>query len=116
MRVHLRNVVESALERGVVKGHHRITKLPKKKQEDFEVVVTTMMKSIWESLDGIIDFTDDDDEPDAKAGSKERTGIGFHSVEAVSNEEVHPSEERHADDEDDEDIIPLDILYRLHNQ
>lgn len=118
MRVHLRNVVESALEKGVVKGQHRITKLPKKKQENFDVVVNTMMKSIWESLDGIIDFTDDDEEPDNTEVTKKP--VGFHLVDAVSDKET-PRPKDSPDDEDDEDdddddVVPLDILYRLRKE
>lgn len=115
MRVHLRNVVESALERGVVKGHHRITKLPKKKQDDFDVVVDTMMKSIWESLDGIIDFTDDDEDSKDGPSGKDRAGIGFHTTDAVSTDSIVPEDDGENDDDDD-DIVPLDVLYRVHTR
>lgn len=106
MRVHLRNVVHSAIERGLVVGYHRVNKLTKPQQKDMDVVVDTMLKSVWECLDGIIDFRDDDEEmDDEKAG---RPQIGFQSVDAVSNE-VLPINE----DDESEDIVPLDILYRI---
>ena len=90
MRVHLRNVVQSAIERGLVVGHHRVSKLPKTQQKDMDAFVDTMMKSVWESLDGIIDFRDDDEEVGNDDG---RPRIGFQSVDAVSGTMLPRSEE-----------------------
>lgn len=106
MRVHLRNVVHSAIERGLVVGHHRVGKLPKPQQKDMDAVVDTMMKSVWESLDGIIDFRDDDEEVGNDDG---RPRIGFQSVDAVSNEILSVEE-----DEGDDAIVSLDVLHRIH--
>ena len=113
MRVHLRNVVQSAIERGLVMGHHRVTKLSKPQQKDMNMVVDTMMKSVWESLDGIIDFRDDDDTTGQE--DNERPRIGFQSVDAVADT-ILPSEEEEDEDEDDDDdaIVPLDVLHRIH--
>ena len=108
MRVHLRNVVHSAIERGLVVGHHRVNKLTKPQQKDMDVVVDTMLKSVWECLDGIIDFRDDDEEMDGEGAGRPR--IGFHSVDAVSNE-VLPIDE---DEDDDDAVVPLDVLHRIH--
>lgn len=107
MRVHLRNVVHSAIERGLVVGHHRVAKLPKPQQKDMDAIVDTMMKSVWESLDGIIDFRDEDQDHEGSDGERPRS-IGFQSVDAVSNDALIPEH-----DDDDEDIIPLDTLYRI---
>lgn len=112
MRVHLKNVVQSALEKGVVVGYHRVEKLSKHKRSDMDAVVDTMMKSLWESLDGIIDFTDEDDPP-VKGQERAAGGIGFHSADAVSTTSVGDDVEEDPYD-DDEDIVPLDVLYRLH--
>ena len=110
MRVHLRNVVQSAIERGLVVGHHRLTKLSKSRQNDMDTFVDTLTKSVWESLDGIIDFRDDDHaENDEEDGGRAR--IGFQSVDAIG--EVAP--ELPEEDEDDDDaIVPLDVLHRIH--
>jgi len=107
MRVHLRNVVRSAIERGLVVGHHRVNKLPKLQQKDMDAVVDTMMKSVWESLDGIIDFRDEEHDHDDMGGERSRS-IGFQSVDAVSNAALIPEP-----DDDDDDIIPLDMLHRI---
>lgn len=105
MRVHLKNVVHSAMERGVVVGYHRITKLPKTKRNNSDVVVDTMLQSIWESLDGIIDFTDDDDE---KSPDKHNHAIGFSTADAVGD-----TKPEHKSDEDEEEDLSLEILHRL---
>jgi len=109
MRVHLRNVVQSAIERGLVVGHHRVSKLPKTQQKDMDAFVDTMMKSVWESLDGIIDFRDDDEEVGNDDG---RPRIGFQSVDAVSGTMLPAEEEI----EDDDDIVPLDVLHRIREK
>jgi fructose-1,6-bisphosphatase len=106
MRVHLRNVVHTAIERGLVVGHHRVSKLPKPQQKDMDAVVDTMMKSVWESLDGIIDFRDEEHDHHEHGEDERARSIGFQSVDAVSNETLTP-------ELDDEDIIPLDTLHRI---
>jgi hypothetical protein len=113
MRVHLRNVVHSAIERGLVVGHHRVNKLSKPQQKDMDMVVDTMMKSVWESLDGIIDFRDDDEAAHHDDDEADRPRIGFQSVDAIADTML-PSEEEEEDDEDDDDaIVPLDVLHRI---
>jgi hypothetical protein len=110
MRVHLRNVVESAVERGVVMGHHRVSKLPRQKQKDPDVVVDTFLKSIWESLDGIIDFTDDGLEHDDEDKPSPRI-TGF-QADAIADT-ILPSDEEYEDEEEDA-TIPLNVLHRIH--
>lgn len=110
MRVHLRNVVESAIERGLVVGHHRVSKLPKQQQKDIDAFVDTMLKSVWESLDGIIDFSDDGPESDENDDA-DRPRIGFHSVEAIGGTAATPNE----DEDDDDAVVPLDVLHRIHS-
>lgn len=103
MRVHLRNVVYSALERGLVVGHHRVNKLPKLEQKNMDTVVYTMMKSLWESLDGIIDFRDDDSKEE---DGESRAKIGFQSADAIADTILEV-------EEDEDDIVPLDVLHRI---
>lgn len=103
MRVHLKNVVHSAVERGIVVGYHRLNKLAKTQQHDDHVRVDTMLKSIWESLDGIIDFTDDGEDPPAG----EKRPIGFATADAVSDTAV-------TDEPNEDDVIPLDVLHRVN--
>lgn len=109
MRVHLRNVVYSAVERGVVMGQHRVGKLSKHKQKDIDLVVDTLMKSIWESLDDVMDFTDGSDEQDDP--SERPSQIGFHT-DAVSGD-VLPDQD---DDEDEEDKMTRETLHRVHRR
>lgn len=111
MRVHLKNVVHSAMERGVVVGYHRIDKLPQQKRSDSDTIVDTILASIWEALDGIIDFSDDDGHDDDR-----RRPIGF-VADAVSNTTLDPVDgaatPTEDDDDDDDGIVPLDVLYRV---
>jgi hypothetical protein len=111
MRVHLKNVVHSAVERGLVIGYHRLQKLPKIKRANSDVMVDTFLKSIWECLDGIIDFTDEDDAPSGE--KKDGRTIGF-AADAVSDTDVTDPEE---DTEDEEDgLLPYDVLHRVHRE
>lgn len=110
MRVHLKNVVQSAVERGVVVGYHRINSLPKTKRANNDIMIDTMLTSIWESLDGIIDFRDDD-EDDGGNGKSAHKKIGFEHTDAVSTAEVSTEDEY-----EDNDIVPLDDLYRVHRR
>jgi len=105
MRVHLRNVVYSALERGLVMGYHRVNKLPKHQQKNKDSVINAVMKSLWESLDKVIDFRDD--ETEEKDEPLERA-IGFQSVDAVATNVVKPKEDK----DNADDSISLDVLYR----
>mgnify|MGYP006285400217 CR=1 FL=1 len=50
MRVHLRNVVHSAIERGLVVGHHRVNKLTKPKETYMDVVVAMMLSQSMQSV------------------------------------------------------------------
>jgi hypothetical protein len=110
MRVHLKKVMQSAVEQGVVVGYHRIDKLPKNKRANTDVMVDTMLMSIWESLDGIIDFTDDGEETESQ-----KKMIGF-QADAVSMIPAISEDEAEADDDEDDDIVPLDTLYRVHRR
>lgn len=107
MRLHLKNVVHSAVERGVAVGCHRLSKLSKVKRANNDIMVDTILHSIWESLDGIIDFTDDSEGMSEESLSER--AIGF-STDAVSDTVIHGKE----DEEDEEYRIPLTIIHRLH--
>lgn len=107
MRVHLHNVVYSAIERGVVMGHHRVSKLSRQKQKDPDVIVDTMIKSIWESLDGIIDFTDEGAEEEEEERSSR---IGF-TADAVADSVVD-TEEKY--EEESDEVLPLETKHRIH--
>ena len=117
MRVHLKNVVHSAIEKGVVVGYHRVSKLPARKRKNSDVVINTILTGIWESLDGIIDFADDDSE----SSEKKPRNIGF-GVDAISDIPVDADENSDIDDdEDEEDVdgadaaVPLNVIHRIHN-
>lgn len=107
MRVHLKNVVQSAIEKGVVVGYHRVSKLPARKRNNGDVVITTILTGIWESLDGIIDFTDDDSD----SSEKKSRAIGF-GVDAISDVSVDTEDEEDVDGADA--TIPLNVIHRIH--
>ena len=92
MRVFLKNVVIAALERGVASGYYQVITLPKTKRANSEIVVATILTSVWKSLDGIIDFSDDDE---GGGAAKPSRPAGF-SVGAVSSTALIP------DDDDEE--------------
>lgn len=78
MRVHLRNVVDTAINHGLLSGYTKFIQLPKKQQLDPNVFVTLMKKTMWESLDVVIDFNEDDESNESASAPP---SIGF----AVSN-------------------------------
>ena len=89
-------------------GHHRVSKLPRQKQKNPDVIIDTMLKSIWESLDGIIDFTDDGMESDEDERPAAR--IGF-QADLVADTMLTPDEEF---EDEDEDSLTLHELHRVH--
>lgn len=119
MRIHLRNVINHALERGIKTGYRNSvrkaksaakTAKPTKKttttkskvaEMNREQFMGTILESIWKSLDEIVDFRDEDmqDNPDDKRQ------IGFAATDAVAN---LMTEEFEFDDDFDE---PEDIVY-----
>lgn len=79
MKIHLRNVIGAALEKGVVLGFHRANKTASGAPQidgDAEAFCNTMMKTIWECLDPMVDFTDEDTSDDDVAK------IGFEPTDA----------------------------------
>ena len=96
MRVFLKNVIIAALERGVASGYHQTIALPKTKRANSEIVVATILTSVWKSLDGIIDFSDDEE---GGGAAKPSRPAGF-SVGAVSSTTLNPDDD---DDDDDEE-------------
>lgn len=93
-------------------GHHRVNKLPTRQQKNMDAVVDIMMKSVWESLDGIINFHDDDHE-ETSAHSDDRNRIGFHVTDAIG-EPVAPPQSEDEDEDDDDAVVPLDVIHRIH--
>ncbi len=81
MRVFLKNIVTIALEQGVVSGLHQVTKLPKTKRTNPDIVAATILTSVWKSLDNIVDFKEEDEDDDDAV--KRSAPMGF-SVAGVS--------------------------------
>lgn len=109
MRIHFRNVIGSAIERGVIVGFHRAMTPIKKKgsgrskttksvPRTHEESVQVILDCIWESLDTIVDF---DDEGQGANDEEESSGnqIGF-STDLVSNIGVESDEDFEDDAED----------------
>ncbi len=109
MQIFLKNVVAAALERGIVAGYHQVTTLPKTKRANPEVVVDILLKSVWKSLDGIIDFRDGDELESAKS---ERT-VGFGSTDVVSSTTLSSEKEN---DDDEKNFLSRERSYRIHKQ
>ena len=79
MRVFLKNIVTIALEQGVVSGLHQVTKLPKTKRTNPDIVAATILTSVWKSLDNIVDFKEEDEDDAVRRSAP----MGF-SVAGVS--------------------------------
>lgn len=94
MRVHLQNVIGSAIERGVREGYCRASKVAQfdKLVEMDEKFINTMLDHIWQSLDDFVDFSEPEDN---NSGNRP---IGF--VDATSTQWLpdRPS--------DDEQVVP----------
>lgn len=112
MRIHFRNVIGSAIERGVILGFHRAMTPIKKKgsgrskttksiPRTHEESVQVILDCIWESLDTIVDFDDDGQGSDEEESSGNQ--IGF-STDLVSNVGV----------ESDEDFDDAEDVFRTH--
>jgi len=110
MRVHIKNIVASAISRGLIDGFDSVKAdiQRKKLSEDAEVVALGKIGlAIWRELDDVIDFSDEDD--DAGAAKNGKTPMGFSAttpeptvqVDAVSSQTL-PNDE---DEEDDEDEV-----------
>jgi hypothetical protein len=85
MRINVKNVIATALLRGIATGYiksHRTTPTDK----ELERVVNTISECVWESLDELIDFSHEDDE-------KKSGRIGFDSADAVSDTELTEDDE-----------------------
>lgn len=110
MRVHLRNVVHAALERGMVAGYQRVNKLGKPQQKDLGIVIPMMMECVWASLDGLVDFRDDDDPDASQEHPPHKKKIGFDPQ--YTDVVAKPCISSHDDEEtlDDDDVIPLDLV------
>lgn len=101
MRVHLRNVIADAVERGVTLGVYRANRhatVPYP-EPDIERLVNTVIDTVWDSLDTIVDFDDDDEEE----SSSQTIGFGEtpHDVaDAVSDQTVVADPDYKDTDED----------------
>ena len=100
MRVHFKNVIASAIEAGVVTGYNDALN---KKLTDPNAVVDMILQNVWNSLDDIVDFSEDDEQ-------ETRRPMGFGPSEPVYTDAI--SNDTIADDESDDDMEETDTLRR----
>lgn len=108
MRVHIKNIVASAISRGLIDGFDTVRGDLQHKKLTEEAEIAALGKiglAIWQELDDVIDFSDEDDE--MSAGKSSKTPMGFAAstpepviVDAVSNQAL-PNDEELDDDDDD---------------
>lgn len=95
MRVHFKNVIASAIEAGVVTGYNDVLN---KKIDDPNKVVDSILQHVWNALDDIVDFSEDEEESD-------RRQMGFAPPEpvytdAISNDMLPSDEEEELEGSD----------------
>lgn len=110
MRVHIKNIVASAISRGLIDGFDEVkTDLCRKKlTEEMEIAALGKIGlAIWRELDDLIDFSDEDDE--VNTGKNPKPPMGFTAstpepmlVDAVSNQTLPNDDEMDDEDGDDE--------------
>lgn len=101
MRVHLRNIVNGAISRGLTDGYveNKQALISAKTEEDELHLLSNIGQLIWEELDEVIDFSDEEEDTE----KIQKNPMGFSGKEpmiladAVSVTSVE-------DDEDDETI------------
>lgn len=108
MRVHIKNIVASAISRGLIDGFDSVKADLHRKKLTEEEEVAALGKiglAIWRELDDLIDFSDEDDE--VSTGKTNKAPMGFAAaapepivVDAVSNQTL-PNDEELDDDDDD---------------
>ena len=82
MKIHMRNIVAGAISRGLIDGYLATKKqLQETTSEKQEIHLLEQIQSqIWDELDDIVDFTDDENDIPPKAP------VGFNpSVESVTD-------------------------------
>lgn len=112
MRVHIKNIVASAISRGLIDGFDAVKADLRRKKLTEDVEVEALGKiglAIWEELDDAIDFSDDDDE-ETGPGKPAKMPMGFAAtmpepvvVDAVSDQTLPNDDDLDDDDEEDED-------------
>jgi hypothetical protein len=81
MKIHMRNIVEGAISRGLIDGYlHVKSSLATSMTEEQEMhQLHHIADHIWQELDSVIDFADDGDDDD------DRRSIGFAPADAVAS-------------------------------
>lgn len=81
MKIHMRNIVEGAISRGLIDGYlHVKSSLATSMTEEQEMQqLHHVADHIWQELDSVIDFADDADDDD------DRQSIGFAPADAVAS-------------------------------
>lgn len=81
MKVHLRSLVGTSIEHGVVESFYRFDPT---KEHDKSEIIDVILSNIWKRLDEVVDFREENDNMKPKR-------IGFETVPAVA--EKAPLEE-----------------------
>lgn len=84
MKVNLHNIVSTAIERGLIDGYRQIS--ANTFQGDADAAVDCLYDSVWQYLQDVVNFKDDDEE-------KQPRKIGFDHADAVGDTEIEPDED-----------------------
>lgn len=107
MKVHVRNIVEGALSRGLTNGYLNAKEklLAAKTTKDELAVLQQISDHIWSELDVVMDFSDDDEE----TSNNNKSPVGFAApapADAVSTLEVEePTELESEETEEEENLL-----------
>lgn len=103
MKIHMRNIVEGAIIRGLSDGYLAVKPVlaaAKTEHEEF-AAINAIVDAIWDELDMVIDFTDEDEEE----GREKKQPMGFAQrpepevTDAVATQDI--SDDIDNDDDDD---------------
>jgi hypothetical protein len=98
MRVHLQNVIGTAIERGVRMGYCRASKVAQfdKLQEIDEKFINTILDHIWESLDDFVDFSEPEDNNSGNRpiGFVDATSTQWLPNRSMPDDEIIPPENK----------------------
>lgn len=101
MRVHLRNIVNGAISRGLTDGYveNKQALISAKTEEDELHLLSNIGQLIWEELDEVIDFSDEEEDTE----KVQKNPMGFSGKEPMTLADA-VSVTSVEDDEDDETI------------
>jgi len=99
MRVHLHNIVSTAIERGLITGYQQITSPQFKGSADD--AIDCLYSHVWDNLGDLVDFKEEDDSS-SKPIPKQ---IGFTSAVSSISE---------ATETEDSDETPSDLWRKRH--